>query len=180
MVFCTRPVHTEYVRKWNEFSAYVVMLCHVMWCFVPPWIYLDLHLFLPPPLTLQADVFCPRESSQLYPGTEYTQNIIFMEWKVARGIWHCGSGAMVDGWEISREMVSLARSSGMVSKNICRTRCVDVVRWCRFRAERSPTFQGAPKRLIVLHFLCQTYLNIIINLIWNKFRLYLIMIPSFK
>ena len=28
--FCTRHMHTGYVRKRNGFPAYVVMLCHVM------------------------------------------------------------------------------------------------------------------------------------------------------
>jgi len=45
--FCTRRMHTGYVRKRNGFPAYVVMSCNVMFCTSVK--YLDLHLFLPPP-----------------------------------------------------------------------------------------------------------------------------------
>jgi hypothetical protein len=99
--------------------------------------YLDLHLFIffSPLLTLKADFFCPRESSRLSPGAEYTQHIVFFfEWDVGRSISHCGSSTTVDGWEIFVEMVWLARLQRMVSKNICLTRCVDLERMCRFRA----------------------------------------------
>ena len=181
--FCTRRMHTRYVRKRNGFPAYVVMLCHVMWCFVPPW-NTSICISLSPPHTLQAGVFCHLREHSVISGrgihTIYIYIYIYFFWS---GRW---GGASVDGWEISREMVWLTWSNEMVSKNICLTRCVDVERRCRFRAvmtrtaEWSPTVHGGPNRQIVLHSLYQTYLNIIVNFIWNKFRLYLITIPSFR
>jgi hypothetical protein len=179
--FCTRHVHTGYERKRNGFPAYAVVLCHVMWCFAPPW---NTWICTPPPSHVKPMSSAPWESSYLSPGAEHTHtHNIYIYIYIWNGKWE---GASVDEWAISMEMVWPAMSNEMVSKNICLTRCVDVERRCRFRAvtictaEWSPTVQGDPNRQIVLHLLCQTYLHIIINFILNKFLLYLTMIPSFK
>jgi hypothetical protein len=180
--------------KWFSHPPYAYRICerakwvsclrgNVMFCTSVK--YLDLHL--PPPPTLLLSHFKPmssapeRADSYLRArNTHYIYIYIYLE----RGGGRWG-GASVDGWEIFREMVWLARSDEMFSKNICLTRCMDMERRCRFRAvtictaEWSPTAQGGPNMQIVLYFLCQTYLNII-NFILNKFRLYLIMIRSFK